>query len=182
MNKCYKHNDNACCNIINDEYIQGYVESYIPEACIRKFPELEDLLCFGCSAREKKYIDSGGRIHVCKSFAKKVWNVTDDDGLNKPSSRFDGCGLLTGEEEESTNFWEKLPDDDKNRNIRYIIPSKIFSNFLEFINTMKIPYYEDLEIVIDDRDDEMNCFNGAFFYKINYTLMIALFALIGFLL
>lgn len=175
MNKCYKHNENSCCNIINDEYIQAYVESYIPEACIRKFPELEDLLCFGCSAREQLYMDEEKRIRICKSFAKKVWNVTNDEGLKKPSTRFDGCGLLVGEsEEDGNNFWEKLSEDDIAREIQYIIPSKVFGNFLEFINTLKIPYYPESEIIIDESDDESKCFNEATLYKRKNLLSILL--------
>ena len=45
--------------------------------------------------------------------------------MNGPSTRFDGCGLLA----DDNNF----SDNDAN-GFGYIIPSKVFNNFDQFIN------------------------------------------------
>jgi len=36
----------------------------------------------------------------------------------------------------------------------YIIPSKVFNSFEEFINTLKIPYYDDYTIQVVDGDEK----------------------------
>lgn len=151
------------------------MEAYIPEACIRKFPELEDLLCFGCSAREKLYItkdeDGERSIHLCKSFAEKVW----DGDLGKPSTRFDGCGLLTEDGDGNpNNFDELLEEEDIEREVNYIIPSKVFKNFEDFINTLQIPYYNKYKVVVDESDSD-NCFNQGQFYGENLLFAFSLF-------
>ena len=123
---------------------------------------MEDLLCYGCSQYESKYIEDG-KIKVCKNFAKKIWKSEKDEDLNKPSTRFDGCGLLAGE------GFEELANG-----LEYIIPSKVFNNFEDFINALKIPYYEDYEIIVVD-GDENNCFNfGSFVSKSLFTFIIFL--------
>ena len=153
LKKCYKHNEAACCNIINDGYISEYIESFIPEDCLRIFPELEDLLCLGCSANEEKYRDDDAKtIKVCKNFAKKIWKAD----LDKESTRFDGCGLLADEE---NSFSDHAEDG-------YIIPSKEFSNFEDFINTMKIPYYDDYNVILVD-GDKNTCFDKSLFLQLN---------------
>ena len=60
----------------------------------------------------------------------------------------------------------------------YIIPSKVFSNFNDFINTLKIPYYGDYTItVVQDGDD---CFNKYNFIKSRniFVLLIFIFTLV----
>ena len=158
MKKCYKHNEAACCNIINDNYIKDYIESYIPEDCLRLFPELEDLLCYGCHENEAKFRSDANEIRICKSFAKKIWKAE----LDQPSTRFDGCGLLS----EENNFHDLDTDD-----FGYIIPSKVFTNFEEFINALQIPYYDDgyTIIVVDDGN---NCFNNNNTIKMNKLIFL----------
>ena len=78
---------------------------------MRLFPELEDLLCFGCHESEFNY-RSNNQVRICKSFASKIWKAD----LNGPSTRFDGCGLLA----DDNNF----SDYDAN-GFGYIIPSKV---------------------------------------------------------
>ena len=158
LKKCYKHNEAACCNIINDATISEYIQSYIPEDCLRLFPELEDLLCFGCSSDEANFRDDDNmEIRICKSFAEEIWK----GDLNEPSTRFDGCGLLS----EDNNFSKN--DEDE---FGYIIPSKVFSNFEEFINALKIPYYEEYKITyVDDGDD---CFNDKNYIKDNIFIFL----------
>ena len=158
LKKCYKHNEAACCNIINDVAISEYIESYIPEDCLRLFPELEDLLCFGCSSDEANFRDDENmEIRICKSFAEEIWK----GDLNEPSTRFDGCGLLA----DDNNF-----SDEDEEELGYIIPSKVFENFLDFINVLKIPYYEDYNITyVDDGDD---CFNDKNYIKDNIFIVL----------
>ena len=158
LKKCYKHNEAACCNIINDNYIKDYIESYIPEDCLRLFPELEDLLCYGCHQNEAKFRNEANEIRICNSFAKKIWKAE----LNQPSTRFDGCGLLS----EDNNF-QGFDSED----FGYIIPSKVFTTFENFINNLKIPYYEDGYTikVVDDGD---NCFNNNNSIKMNNLIFL----------
>ena len=130
---------------------------------MRIFPELEDLLCFGCSANEGKY-RTEDTIKVCKSFAKKIWKAKSDEDLYKPSTRFDGCGLLSED-----NSFDSIEGADKG----YIIPSKIFKSFEEFINALKIPYYEDYRIVVEDGNED-NCFNRNNFLKLSQIFIILL--------
>ena len=165
LKKCYKHNEAACCNIINDVAISEYIESYIPEDCLRLFPELEDLLCFGCSSDEANFRDDDNmEIRICKSFAEEIWK----GDLNEPSTRFDGCGLLADD-----NNFSDLSNDG------YIIPSKVFDNFEAFINQLKIPYYDSAVYTIKVVEDGDNCFNRNILIKTNF---IAIFLLMFFIL
>ena len=126
---------------------------------------MEDLLCFGCSANEGKYRTDDGKIKICSNFAKKIWKATTDEDLKKPSTRFDGCGLLA---EEGNNFEEYANE------FGYIIPSKKFKSFEDFINALKIPYYDDYEVEVVDGDKD-TCFDGMSFLKISKFEIIILF-------
>ena len=159
LKKCYKHNEAACCNIINDNYIKDYIESYIPEDCLRLFPELEDLLCYGCHENEAKFRSSTNEIRICKSFAKKIWKAE----LDKPSTRFDGCGLLAKD-----NNFEGFDQDL----LGYIIPSKVFNDFEHFINALQIPYYDDSIFTIKVVEDGNNCFNNNNAIKMNKLIFL----------
>ena len=101
------------------------------------------------------------KIRICKSFAQNIWK-TD---LDKPSTRFDGCGLLAEGEE---NQFEEIDSDG----LGYIIPSKVFNSFEEFINQLKIPYYEDYEVVVVN--DGQNCFNHNNYIKDNIFIIFLL--------
>ena len=72
-------------------------------------------------------------------------------------------------------------EGEENDDINYIIPSKTFNSFLNFINTLKIPYYKDYTIEIVD-GDESNCFNTENFIKYNsFTkLLFALITILAF--
>ena len=91
--------------------------------------------------------------------------------MNGPSTRFDGCGLLA----DNNNF----SDDDTN-GFGYIIPSKVFNNFDQFINKLQIPYYDAKDInnnniytivVVEDGD---NCFNNNNWIKSNFFVIFLL--------
>ena len=64
--------------------------------------------------------------------------------------------------------------------LKYIIPSKVFTNFEDFINTLKIPYYDDDSYTIRVVDDGDNCFNNNNAIKMNKLifLFIMIFILI----
>ena len=106
-----------------------------------------------------------GKIQICKHFAKRIWKVANDEDLSKPTSRFDGCGLLAEE-----NHFEEYDEEG----FGYIIPSTKFHSFEDFINALKIPYYEDYEIVVVDGDKD-TCFDGNSFLKISKIELIFLF-------
>lgn len=57
--------------------------------------------------------------------------------------------------------------------LNYIIPSKKFNSFEEFINAIGIPYYEDYTIEIIDGDEE-TCFNYSFFIKPTFNSIVVL--------
>ena len=91
--------------------------------------------------------------------------------MNGPSTRFDGCGLLA----DDNNF----SDNDAN-GFGYIIPSKVFNNFDQFINKLQIPYYDAKDInnnniytivVVEDGD---NCFNNNNWIKSNFFVILLL--------
>ena len=90
--------------------------------------------------------------------------------MNGPSTRFDGCGLLA----DNNNF----SDNDAN-GFGYIIPSKVFNNFVDFINTLGIPYYDSAVYTIKVVEDGDNCFNRNILIKTNF---IAIFLLMFFIL
>ena len=61
--------------------------------------------------------------------------------------------------------------------LKYIIPSKVFTNFEDFINTLKIPYYDDGSYTIKVVEDGDNCFNNIKMNKLIF-LFIMIFILI----
>ena len=127
---------------------------------------MEDLLCYGCHENESKFRSSTNEIRICKSFAKKIWKAE----LDQPSTRFDGCGLLADDNNFQTLDTELLG---------YIIPSKIFNNFEDFINELKIPYY-DAGYTIKVVDDGNNCFNNNNEFKMNKLIFLFLMMFIIF--
>jgi hypothetical protein len=74
---------------------------------------------------------------------------------------------------EDNNF----QDRDEN-NVGYVIPSKAFDNFDDFINTLKIPYFDDdldpytIEVVDGDKTV---CFDDNKFLKVYPITIIFLF-------
>ena len=59
----------------------------------------------------------------------------------------------------------------------YIIPSKVFNSFEEFINTLKIPYYDGYTIQVVD-GDEKTCFDKSDYLKIYPIGIIIIFSII----
>ena len=105
--------------------------------CLREFPPLEYFFCLGCHDRQMKFVDvDNKKVHVCPSFAKKLWNHMD----------YDRCGLALGD----SRTWP------------FIKPWAEYSSAQEFLNVdaIKPPYFDDYEIVIDSAESS-NCFTSA---------------------
>lgn len=76
LTKCYRFNNNACCTSVHDDYIYTAISNLLTNSCIRKYAELEELMCLGCHPYESSYIDRGKRVvYICNAFAMKMWNL-----------------------------------------------------------------------------------------------------------
>jgi hypothetical protein len=118
LTKCYKYNQDSCCTSVHDEYIKSFIGDLLTEQCGRKYPELEDLFCYGCNPKENTFTNlSDNTINLCLSFALKVWNATLPEELNKPTTRFDNCGFRIAT--------DKLAEVSRGR--PYVIPSDVKS-------------------------------------------------------
>lgn len=106
----------ACCTITHDNYINEYLSSILTTSCMRKYPEFEYLMCFGCHPFESLYIDKvEKKIRVCKEFALKMWGKDNNISLNNPTTVFDNCGF------KGTSFLH----DEAILNHRVVIPSQV---------------------------------------------------------
>lgn len=158
--KCYKYNNEACCVSVHDDYINNYISSILTDACLRKYNEFEDLMCFACHPLENHYINETLKeIYICKDFAKRLWNATNDEELNFNTTIFDNCGF-----KGDADIFEEI-SDGKN----YIIPSKNqnLSSFEEFFNIIKIPFFENYKLILVNEDDNINCYNKSIFIEQN---------------
>ena len=165
LGKCYKYNNEACCMSVHDDYIKTYVEQILSPSCIRKYINFENLMCFGCHPYESRYInDASKKIRICKSFALALWNNSESEDikvLDHPTTVFDNCGFkasaITLEEYDSAK--------DK-----YVIPSREYDNFTHFLKKIKIPFYEDFEIEIQDEVDDY-CYNNSSYLHANFYFL-----------
>ena len=113
--------------------------------------KIEDLMCFGCHPLEKFYINfSNNTIFICEEFAMRLWNATDLNELNQPTTIFDNCGF-------KVDFLEDNADD------KFIIPSQKWKSFFEFFEDIKIPLYEDFVFVLVPKEGDVACYNFAMF-------------------
>ena len=158
--KCYKYNNEACCLSVHDDYIDTYISSLLSPSCIRRYPLFEILMCFGCHPNERKYINiTTKEIRICKEFAQELWKENEeqkDIDLNSPSKVFDQCGFKV-----DTNIFDHRFDGQA-----YIIPSEVFSNFSDFLDYVKIPFYEGYKIVIQEETNEF-CYNDKVYINHN---------------
>ena len=171
LSKCYKYNNEACCMSVHDDFIDGKVSEILSSSCIRKYIEFENLMCFGCHPLESSYIENNGTtkiIRICKSFALNLWNGAESENknyetLNQPTTIFDNCG-----------FKIDYGDLVNLTNESYIIPSEKFQNISHFFKHIKIPFYEDYEIVIQNVTNDY-CYNNSV-YMNNIIIKNYLFA------
>ena len=167
--KCYKYNNDACCLSVHDEHIDTVINQILSVPCVRKYPLFEILMCFGCHPNEHNYINITSEkksIRICRQFAEDLWG----GDLNNPTNIFDQCGFKV-----ETDYLI----NSKFENDSYLIPSEAFTNFSDFFQYIKIPYYDDFEIEIQDSIDEY-CYNNISyikFYLYNILLFIFLFFL-----
>ena len=172
LSKCYKYNNEACCLSVHDEIIKDYISSILSTSCIRKYSQFESIMCLGCHPLERNYlgVDENGTkiIRVCKSFAVSMWNSSSEKGLYDKTEVFDNCGFKTKIFTNNTEKFKYLSGGEK-----YIIPSQVFDNFTDFFEYIKIPFYEDYKIVIQDETNE-HCYDNSYFININYLLFFIL--------
>ena len=160
--KCYKYNNDACCLSVHDDHIDTVINKILSAPCVRKYPLFEILMCFGCHPNENKYIIPGNKtIRICRSFANEFWG----GDLNSPTSIFDQCGFKVETKELR---------ESKFKNLTYIIPSERFDNFSDFFEYIKIPYYEDYQITIQDETNDY-CYNNN--WNLNYKLINSIYFL-----
>lgn len=138
---------------------------------MRKYSELEDLMCFGCHPFENLYEDRNKKvIRICPQFAMLFWNATTVEDLKKPTKRFDNCGFKVP---------PNLKDELKGQN--YIIPSELFKNFIDFIVKIQIPFFEDYTIVLDEQTTD-SCFNLSFYLIRRNNIILLIFIIITLLI
>lgn len=137
LTQCYKFNQKACCTSGHDATIKDSYSSLLSNTCLREFPNLEYFYCLGCSDKQTMFVDIDRKeIHVCSSFAKKLWDDVD----------YDRCGLSLGDAS-----WP------------YVLPRIEYSSATEFLNqpSIKPPYFQDYKIVVDEGENTDNCFHTS---------------------
>jgi hypothetical protein len=87
----------------------------LPEACKRRYEELEDLFCIACNHREPMYNNPSTKtLQLCKSFVMKLWGSQNDASLlNHNTTKFDRCGF------KKPSYFENLTE------FSYVYPSKV---------------------------------------------------------
>ena len=159
--KCYKYNNQACCMSVHDDYISTQLNNLLTTSCLRKYSELEDLMCLGCHPFEMYYIDKENKVlNMCMSFALRLWNASDESELSLPTTKFDNCGFKA--------FGQYIENGQK-----YLIPSQTFASIYDFFDKVKIPFYEDYTIRLEPEKSDY-CYNGCCNISLS-TLIIVLY-------
>ena len=149
-------------------------KSFLPDSCLRKYPEFEDLLCLGCAPLESKYVvgDNKDTLRLCKKFALALWNATTEEELNQPTKRFDNCGFLVPD-----GFLDTQSTTPQYINDDWFLPSDIGGGLEGFIIAIKIPYYEIKHIeIVDGESDE--CFSSSSYISVRLYIVILLFFIV----
>lgn len=150
LTQCYKFNQKSCCKSGHDSYIKDEYSSLLSTTCLREYPDLEYYYCLGCSDKQMRYVDLDNKvIHVCPSFADRLWKVAD----------YDRCGL-------------KVPGGDASW--PFVLPRSEYANATEFLNTIKPPFFSGAQwsVVVDTTNGD-NCFTDA-----GHQLFVSLGAII----
>ena len=149
-------------------------KSFLPDSCLRKYPEFEDLLCLGCAPLESKYVvgDNKDTLRLCKKFALALWNATTEEELNQPTKRFDNCGFLVPD-----GFLDTQNPTPPYINDDWFLPSDIGGGLEGFIREIKIPYYEIKHIEIVDGDSD-ECFSSSSYISVKLYIVILLFFIV----
>lgn len=181
LTKCYRFNNNACCTSVHDDYINTSIGNILTTPCMRKYTELEELMCLGCHPYESQYIDrTTSTLYICNSFAYKLWNASSVEELNQPTRKFDNCGFKISDYLAANSSISKRGQlKDISPNGQYIIPSESFKSFKIMIDAIKVPFYEDfhVELVDNSKEDYRTCFNGSGIISIS-ALFLTTFSLL----
>ena len=165
LTKCYRFNNNACCTSVHDDYIYTAISNLLTTSCMRKYTELEELMCLGCHPYESSYIDrEKRRVYICNAFAMKMWNASNVEELSKGSRKYDNCGFkITPSLVNVTNASR-----------HFIIPSETFTGFLDMVNSIQIPFYEDyqVELVDEQQENSTTCFNDCNLIIVSFMFYI----------
>ena len=165
LTKCYRFNNNACCTSVHDDYIYTAISNLLTTSCMRKYTELEELMCLGCHPYESSYIDrEKRRVYICNAFAMKMWNASNVEELSKGSRKHDNCVFkITPALVNVTNASRHL-----------IIPSETFTGFLDMVNSIQIPFYEDyqVELVDEQQENSTTCFNDCNLIIVSFMFYI----------
>ena len=106
-------------------------------------------------------------IRICKSFAEDFWGGP----LEQNTTKFDNCGFKVDDSKECL----KTQDNEN-----YIIPSERFENFIDFMECIKIPFYDMFIIKIEENEDEF-CYNFSFYVNHINKLYVILSLIIFFI-
>ena len=94
------------------------------------------MFCFPFSPYESKYYDATTfTLKVCKKFAYKIWNATNDEELRNPTTRFDNCGFMIADNQEEI---KKVLDGI---DLDVYLPSHTKFGFEDFIVKLNFPLY-----------------------------------------
>ena len=156
---CFRNNvSGACCLTGHDQLIRDQYAAILPEMCLDMFPEFEQLMCVGCHFMQPTVMtttDEVKEIRLCRAFAKKIYGAETNEDLDKPTERFDTCGLYVPGAEADRKI---LSFDDGDGNV-VVIPSKYppLQTADQFFEMFKPTFFKDYTIrIVDDGDD---CFN-----------------------
>ena len=144
-------------------YIYTAISNLLTNSCIRKYAELEELMCLGCHPYESSYIDRGKRV-----VSLYLQCICDEDveciELSSGSRKYDNCGF------KITPFLAKAVKPSRH----YIIPSETFTGFLHMVTSIGIPFYEDYEIQLVDEQQEnaTTCFNNSNLIIVSFMFYI----------
>ena len=129
---------------------------------MRKYTELEELMCLGC--RTKVHISTERKEESISAFAMKMWNASNVEELSKGSRKYDNCGFkITPSLVNVTNASR-----------HFIIPSETFTGFLDMVNSIQIPFYEDyqVELVDEQQENSTTCFNDCNLIIVSFMFYI----------
>ncbi len=173
LKKCYKFNENSCCTINHDQFIQEIADNLIGENCARNYKEFEDLLCMTCDPNSGNFISVNGTksvVRICRSLADAIWKAD----IYNSSTAFDNCGLKVVDE------YEQLIDPNIKKHGLIFSSSFTEGGFLSFLKSIPIPYIntENPDFEIEIVEDGNNCYSKGNFLLFSYLFTCILLILL----
>ncbi|KAF4662556.1 hypothetical protein FOL47_006195 [Perkinsus chesapeaki] len=131
LTTCHIYNPKACCTAGHDFIIGDYYERLGTRACLMSYTSLKELLCVMCDpkaltldvvAGTGSYInidrETGDlEIRLCEKFLHTFWDDGVTNDLDKPTTRYDLCGLRTC-----------APDSEDCERFSTIVPGEVMLN------------------------------------------------------